>query len=164
MHVGMEVAAETANVQLIHIPYKGTMPAITALLGGHVEACSAGPKFVSMAQAGQVRVLAVHTQKRMAEFPDVPTLIELGCNYFNDTLFSIHGPAGMDPAIVKKLEDAFAKAVDSAQFKKVAEKFALVPTKMSSKEYTKLLEDGWPKQVKIFKDLGMIKAAATEPR
>jgi len=164
MHVAMEVAAEKAGIKWIHVPYKGTMPSLTAVLGGHVEACSAGPKFVSMVQSGQMRALVVHTQKRMAEFPDVPTLLEVDINYVNDTVFAIFGPKGLAPAIVKKLEDAVAKAVDTPLFKDMAKKFAIVPIKMRSKEFTEMLEEGWPKQIKIFKDLGRIKEAATAPR
>lgn len=164
MHVAMEVAAEKEGVKLIHVPYKGSMPSITAVLGGHVEACSSGPKFVSMVQQGQLRVLAVHTKERMVEFPDIPTFLDLGYNYLNDTFFSVHGPAGMDPAIVKKLEDAFAKSVDTQEFKDMAKKFALQPLKIRSQEYTQILETGWPKQVEIFKGLGRIKEAATQPK
>ena len=164
MHVAMEVAAEKEGIKWIHIPYKGSMPSITAVMGGHVDACSSGPKFVSMVQQGQLRVLAVHTKDRMAEFPEVPTFMELGYNYINDTYFSVHGPAGMEPAVVKKLEDAFAKSVDTPEFKDMTKKFALQPLKIRSAEYTKILEDGWPKQVEIFINLGRIKKAATQPR
>lgn len=164
MHIAMEVAAETEGIKLIHVPYKGSMPSMTAVLGGHVEACSSGPKFVSMVQQGQLRVLAVHTKERMTEFPDIPTFLNLGYNYLNDTFFSVHGPAGLDPAIVKKLEDAFAQSVDTPEFKDMTKKFALQPLKIRSKEYTQILDEGWPKQVKIFTDLGRIKEAATQPR
>ena len=164
MHIAMEVAGTKEGIKWIHVPYKGSMPSLTAVMGGHVEACSSGPKFVSMVQQGQLRVLAVHTKERMVEFPDVPTFMELGYNYLNDTFFSVHGPAGMDPAVVQKLEDAFTKSVDTAEFKDMAKKFALQPLQIGSAEYTKILEDGWPKQVKIFVDLGRVKEAATQPR
>ena len=164
MHVAMEVAAEVNGIKWIHIPYKGTMPSLTAVLGGHVQFSAAGPKFVSMVQSGQMRALAVMTQERMEEFPDVPTLIELGVNYVNDTFFVIYAPAGLDPAITKKLEDAIAYAVDTPIFKQMAKNFAIVPMKMRSKEITKVLEEGWPKQIKIFQDLGRIKEPATPPR
>jgi len=164
MHVAMEVAAEQEGIKWIHIPYKGTMPSLTAVLGGHVQACSAGPKFAGMVQSGQMRILAVHTQRRMAEFPNAPTMLELGVNYFNDTVFSIFGPAGMDPAVVKKIEDAISEAVDSQIFLDFCKNFTTMPMKMRQQEYTKLLEDGWPKQVKIFQKLGRIKEPATAPR
>ncbi|MBW1998835.1 MAG: tripartite tricarboxylate transporter substrate binding protein [Deltaproteobacteria bacterium] len=164
MHVAMEIAAEKHGIKWTHIPYKGTMPSLTAVLGGHVDACSAGPKFVSMVQSGQMRVLVVHTKDRMAEFPDVPTLLEVGIPYYNDTVFGLFGPAGLDPAIVKKIEDAAEYAVDTPLFKDMAKKFAIVPLKMRGREFSKLLEEGWPKQVEIFRKLGRIKEPATQPR
>jgi len=164
MHIAMEVAAEKEGIKWIHVPYKGSMPSITAVMGGHVDACSSGPKFVSMVQQGQLKVLGVHTRERMVEFPNIPTFMELGYNFINDTYFAVEGPAGMDPAVVKKLEDAFAKSVDTPEFKAMAKKFALQPLKIGSAEYTKILNEGWPKQVEIFKNLGRIKEAATQPR
>jgi len=163
-HVAMEVAAEQEGIKWIHIPYQGTMPGLTAVLGGHVQACSAGPKFVGMVHSGQMRILAVHTQRRMAEFPNAPTMLELGVNYFNDTMFSIFGPAGMDMEVVNKIEDAVSEAVDSPLFLDFAKNFTTMPIKMRQQEYTKLLEDGWLKQVKIFQKLGRIKEPATAPR
>ena len=62
------------------------------------------------------------------------------------------------------LEDAFARAVDTPEFQAMAKKFALQPLKIGSAEYTRILEEGWPKQVEIFIKLGRIKKAATQPR
>ena len=55
----------------------------------------------------------MHTKDRYDKLPDVPTTVELGYDYYNDTVFSVFGPAGMNPAVVKKLEDAFAKAQET---------------------------------------------------
>lgn len=164
MHVAMEVAAEQEGIRWIHIPYTGPMPALTAVLGGHVQACSSGPKFAGMVQSGQMRIVAVHTQRRMAEFPNAPTFLELGINYFNDTVFAIFGPAGMDPVVVEKIEDAVSEAVDSQLFQEFAKNFIIMPIKMRHEEYTNLLEDGWPRHIKIFQKLGKIKEPATAPR
>ena len=102
--------------------------------------------------------------ERMDVLPKVPTTLELGYNYYNDTLFAVYGPAGMDPAVVKKLEDAFEKAVDMEPFQKVAKQFGLVPVKMKSAEYKKFLEEGWPQQVEILTNLKLIKTPATQPK
>jgi len=164
MNIAMEAAAEKYGVKWTHIPYKGSSPALTALLGGHVEACSSGGEFVRMVQSGQCRVLVVHSEKRMAQFPDIPTIQELGINFHSGTYFGIFGPAGLDPAITKKLEDAVAHAVDTAAFKDMAKNFSLAPVKKRSKEFTQALEEGWPTQIEIFKNLGMIEKPATAPR
>ena len=162
LHVIMEVIAMKEKIKWVHVPYKGTAPAETAAMGGHVDAVSAGD--LHNALNGQLRCLLMHTQERYPKLPDVPTTIELGYNYYNDTLLSVYGPAGMDPAVVKKLEDAFAKAQDTPAWKQGIEQFGLVSMKMRSAEYTKFLEEGWDKEIEIQKALGVLKEPATPPR
>jgi tripartite-type tricarboxylate transporter receptor subunit TctC len=86
----------------------GTVDTNIRALGGHVDAVSAGD--MGKALNGQMRALLMHTKERFDKLPDVPTSIELGYNYYNDTVFSVFGPAGMDPAVVKKIEDALENA------------------------------------------------------
>ena len=162
MHIAMEVIAMKEGIKWIHIPFPGSAPAETALMGGHVDACSTGD--MDKALTGQLRTLAVHSRERMQQLPDVPTLIELGYDYWNDTLFAVYGPAGMDPAVVKKLEEAFIKSVDTERFQRMARQFMLQPMKMGSKAYAKFLEEGWPKEAERLKAIGLIQAPATQPR
>ncbi len=162
MHLVMAVIGMREGIEWIHVPFKGSSPAETALLGGHVDVVSTGD--MDKALSGQLRALCVHTKDRMPELPDVPTTLELGFDYYNDTLFAVYGPAGMDPAKVKTLEDAFLKAVDMEPYRKVAKQFGLIPVKMGSDEYKRFLENSWPEQEKILKDLKLIEKAATEPR
>jgi tripartite-type tricarboxylate transporter receptor subunit TctC len=162
MHLAMEIVAMQEDIKWIHIPFKGSAPAETALMGGHVDAVSTGD--MDKALTGQLKTLAVHSKERLPQLPDVPTLIELGYDYWNDTIFAIYGPAGMDEEMVKVLEDAFAKAVDMPKFQKVADQFLLAPMKMKSDEYTKFLEESWPEQEKLLKSLDLIEEAATRPR
>jgi len=162
MHLVMAVIGMKENINWIHVPFKGSAPAETALMGGHVDVVSTGD--LDKAITGQLRTLCVHTKERMEILPDVPTTLELGYSYYNDTLFAIYGPAGMDPQVVKTLEDAFEKAVDMPPYQKVAKQFGLVPIKMKSAAYKKFLEDGWPQQVEILTKLKLIEQPATEPR
>jgi len=162
MHLVMEVIAMKEGIKWIHIPFKGSAKAETALLGGHIDVVSTGD--LAKAISGQLKALCVHTKEPLGLLSGVPTTLELGYNYFNDTLFAIYGPAGMDPQVVKTLEDAFEKAVDMAPFQKVAKQFGLVPMKMKSAEYTAFLEKSWPEQVDILTKLKLIEKPATEPR
>jgi tripartite-type tricarboxylate transporter receptor subunit TctC len=95
MHVAMEVVARREGIKWVHVPYKGAAPATTALLGGHVDACSAGIGWQIHAKSGAVRALADHGKKRGAEFLDVPTLWELGYGFSNETIHAIVGPADL---------------------------------------------------------------------
>jgi tripartite-type tricarboxylate transporter receptor subunit TctC len=162
MHLIMELIGMKEKIKWVHVPYKGTAPAETAALGGHVDAVSAGD--MSKALSGQMRALLMHTKERYAKLPDVPTTLELGYDYYNDTVFSVFGPAGMDPAVVKKLEDAFAKAQETPAWTQWLESTGQVMVKMRSAEYTKFLDEAWDREIKIQKSLGLITEPATQPR
>jgi tripartite-type tricarboxylate transporter receptor subunit TctC len=162
MHLVMEVIGMKEKIKWVHVPFKGTAPAETAAMAGHVDAVSAGD--MHNAFNGQLRPLLMHTKDRYDRLPDVPTTVELGYNYYNDTLFSIFGPPGMDPAVVKKLEDAFEKAQEMPPWKKWQEAFGMVTVKMRSAEYTKFLEEAWNREVEIQKALGLITEPASAPR
>ena len=162
LHVIMEVIAMKENVKWVHVPFKGTQPAETAALGGHVDAVSAGD--MRKALSGQMRCLLMHTKERYERLPDVPTSIELGYDYYNDTVFSVFGPAGMDPAVVKKIEDAIEKAQGTPAWKTWLDQTGQITVKMRSAEYTKFLEEAWYREIRIQKTLGILQEPATQPR
>ena len=162
MHLIMELIGMKEKIKWVHVPYKGTAPAEIAALGGHVDAVSAGD--MSKALSGQMRALLMHTKERYDKLPDVPTTLELGYDYYNDTVFSVFGPVGMNPAVVKKLEDAFAKAQETPVWSQWLESTGQVTVKMRSAEYAKFLDEAWSREIKIQKSLGLITEPATQPR
>ena len=162
MHLIMEVIAMKEKIKWVHVPYKGTAPAETAAMGGHVDAVSAGD--MHNALNGQLRPLLMHTKDRYDRLPNVPTTMQLGYNCYNDTLLSVYGPAGMNPAVVKKLEDALEKAQGMPAWKQWLDQFGCVSLKMRSAEYTKFLEEACDREIEIQKALGLITEPATAPR
>ena len=162
MHMIMEVIGMKEKINWVHVPFKGTAPAETAAMGGHVDAVSAGD--VNKALSGQMRAILMHTQKRFERLPDAPSTMELGYDVYNDSMFAVYGPAGMDPAIVKKLEDAFAKAQATPAWKAYVDQFGVVPYSMRSAEYTKFLQERWDSEIELEKRLGIITEPATPPR
>ena len=163
MHLAMEEIARKDGIKWIHVPYTGTAPATVALLGGHVDACSAGAEFVPYARAGSVRLLATHGQKRSPTFPDVPTLKELGYGFSKETVFAIVAPAGVPDSIIKKLEAAFTKGTQTPEFKSMIEKLDLSQALYKGSDYDQFLKDLWARSEKMLKDIGIIKEAATQP-
>jgi tripartite-type tricarboxylate transporter receptor subunit TctC len=163
MHLAMEEVARKDGIKWTHVPYTGTAPATVALLGGHVDACSAGAEFVPHARAGSVRLLATHGQKRSPTFPDVPTLKELGYAFSKETVFAIVAPAGVPDDIIKKLETAFTKGTQTPEFKSMIEKLDLSPVLYKGSDYDQYLKDLWIRSEKMFKDIGIIKEGATQP-
>jgi tripartite-type tricarboxylate transporter receptor subunit TctC len=159
----MEVIAHKDGINWVHVPFKGTAPSRTALLGGHVDACSSGVDWPPFVQSGQLRVLATHGEKRSPHFPDVPSLKELGYGFVSETLHGIVGPADMSPDVVKKLEAALKNGTESPEFKTTLAKLYLTPVFIGSKDYEQHLKEKWVKTEKMFKDMGIIKEAATQP-
>ena len=112
-HLLAEVVGKEAGVQWSHIPYQGSAPAITALMGGHVDMASTA---IAPAQAhikaGTLRPLAVFGDSRLKAYPDVPTLKELGYNVGSPTLYGISAPAGTPRKVVDALHAAARKVTD----------------------------------------------------
>jgi tripartite-type tricarboxylate transporter receptor subunit TctC len=102
-----------AGIDLNHVPYKGSGPAMQDLIAGQVGVSFAGvPNVLGHVKAGRLRVLGVTTARRWSELPDVPTLAEAGVAGYEATLWlNISGPAGMPPEIVQRLNGEIAKAL-----------------------------------------------------
>jgi tripartite-type tricarboxylate transporter receptor subunit TctC len=105
-----------AGVQLNHVPYKGSGPAMQDLLAGEVGVSFAGvPNVLGHVRGGRLRALAVTSPKRWVEMPDVPTMAEAGLKDYEATLWlSISGPAGMPKDVVQRLYSEIAKALKDA--------------------------------------------------
>jgi tripartite-type tricarboxylate transporter receptor subunit TctC len=114
IHLGTVLFAETAGIDITHIPYKGSGPALTDLLGGHVQIYfSSLPPAVGLVKEGRLRALAVTGLKRSASFPDLPTVAEQGLPGFEAVLhYGIVAPAGTPRPVIEKLNAALRAALD----------------------------------------------------
>jgi tripartite-type tricarboxylate transporter receptor subunit TctC len=119
-HLVMERLALKEKIKWTHIPFQGGSPAIAALLGGHVEAASQTTEWKAHVESGALRLLAVYGEKRMIDFPNVPTLLELGQEMTAASLISIAGPKGISPQIVETLHGAFKKSMEDPDFIRVS--------------------------------------------
>ena len=133
--IAMELMARQSGVQFTHIPTKGGGELIAQVLGGHITAMVESPAWAPMVAAGQFRLLMVLNGERSKKWPDTPTLKELGYTYEFDSPFGLAGPKGMDPAIVKKLHDAFKKAYDEPKVADLFEKFDFTRRYMNTADY-----------------------------
>ena len=112
-HLLAEIFGKEAAIKLNHIPFQGSGPAITALLGGHVDmASTAIAPAQSHIKAGTLRPLAVFGDSRLKAYPDVPTLKEMGYNVGSPTLYGISAPKGTPKEVVDAIYGAAKKAVD----------------------------------------------------
>ena len=113
IHLGWILFEMMADVKLTHVPYRGTGPALTDLLGGHVAMyMSSLPSAIGIAREGKVRALAVTGSKRSAAFPDLPTVAEAALPGFEVVLqYGIVAPAGTPRPIIDKLNAALREAL-----------------------------------------------------
>ncbi len=118
-HLGGFLISESIGANMTHIAYRGSQPATLALLSNDVQMYLVS--YGSMAaqlKAGKVRALAVASQTRMSQIPDVPTTKEVGAPNILSNWFGLAGPKGMDPAIVRKLANEFRYVVQSVEVAK----------------------------------------------
>lgn len=111
-HLLGEIFASEAKIKLRHIPFQGSTPAVTALLGGHTDiAVSAVGPAQAHILAGGLRPLAVFSDKRMRAFPDVPTVRELGYDVGSPTIYGLMAPKDTPPQVIDTLYQAARKVV-----------------------------------------------------
>jgi tripartite-type tricarboxylate transporter receptor subunit TctC len=134
-HLLMEEVAEKANVKFLHVPFKGNADSTQALMGGHVMAQSDATGWGKFVDAGTFRLLATFGDERTRW--GAPTAKELGYDVVSYSPYGIVGPKGMDPKIVKILHDAFKKAIDDPENKKVLQQLDQVYWYKSSEDYAR---------------------------
>jgi tripartite-type tricarboxylate transporter receptor subunit TctC len=106
---------------MTHVPYKGSAPAISDLLGGQIQMIfSTVPAAASYVQGGQLRALAVTSAQRSAAYPDLPTVAEAGVTgYVVESWYGLYAPTGTAPDVVNLLNASVAKAIRAGIFKAI---------------------------------------------
>lgn len=113
MHIGAELLAKAAHVEMVHVPYRGAAPAIVALLAGDVDLLNADvPVLKPYVKDGRVKAVVIYDTKRSPLLPDVPTAVEAGMPALMlSNWYGVLAPAGMPPDLKRKYEDALAQVV-----------------------------------------------------
>ncbi|MDX9821521.1 MAG: tripartite tricarboxylate transporter substrate binding protein [Syntrophales bacterium] len=151
------------KLQMIHVPYKGSIEALTSLMGGHVEFASLTSEFVASVKSGQTRVLATMNEKRSPKFPKTPTLREEGYDFVNDAVYAVVAPSNLPPEVAAKLEAAFAEATKNEEYLAALDKINMEPAYYSGKDFSDFLRSQWKEINRHLKAAGLIKEAATKP-
>ncbi len=156
-HFAIELFASMAGIRILHVPYKGSGPALAELLGGQVatmvDQLAASIGYV---RDGRLKVLAVTTPQRAAALPNVPTLDELGYKgYHAATLLGLLAPAGTPKPVIAKLNTAVRKTMDNAA---VADRFRGLganPGASSPEEFSARIRDELRQWQGLVKKLGL---------
>ena len=156
-HLTMELVAQKLNLQLLHVPYKGSADLMQAVLSGQIMAAADSTGFAPQVEAGKLRVLNTWGAQRLAKFPDAPTLKELGLDVVNNSPFGLAAPKGTPPAVVKRLHDAFKQAMEQESYKTALARYDMVPMYMSSAGYQKFAQDTFTREKALIEKLGLAK-------
>jgi tripartite-type tricarboxylate transporter receptor subunit TctC len=135
LHLAMEEVASKANVQFLHIPFKGYADGAAALMGGHVMVQVDSTGWARQVDAGAQRLLATLGDKRTRW--GAPTVKELGVDTVSNSPFGLVGPKGMPQDVVKVLHDAFKKSLDDPDYLKMLAQLDQPAWYKSSEDYAK---------------------------
>jgi tripartite-type tricarboxylate transporter receptor subunit TctC len=156
-HITGEYFARSAGITLVHIPYKGTGPALTDLLGGHIPMALAPiPPVHANVEAGLLRALAVTGKTRSALMPDVPTIAETGLTGFEASLYyGLVAPAGTPQPVIDRLNRELKAALASDEVKKQlgADGTEITPT--SPQDYAEFIDKDEKKWAELVKASGV---------
>jgi tripartite-type tricarboxylate transporter receptor subunit TctC len=160
IHMASALFNTRAGTHMVHVPYKGAGPAITALLAGEIQVMFAtAPLSLPHIKAGKLRAIAYNSTKRASFLPDVPTVIESGLSG-TEMPPSWHGmlaPAKIPPAVLAKLSGEVRKALQDPQVRERIVNLGLEPVGSTPQEYRQLVVSN----IKRFADL--VKIAGVEP-
>ncbi len=144
-HLTMERVAQQQGLQLLHVPYKGSAPAMVDLMGGQIPfTVDTVAAAVPQLREGKVKAIAVTSAKRSSLLPNVPTLAESGYAIDMDTWLAVVAPAGLPPAVKSRLERAVAQVVEDAETRDKLLANGFEPAYGSSKALAALIEKELP--------------------
>jgi tripartite-type tricarboxylate transporter receptor subunit TctC len=123
LHIGMEQIAKQTGAKWTHVPFKGGAELNAATLGGHIDTHADSTSWAALVNSGDFRLLVTWSPNRTRNWPNVPTLQEQGINLVLNSPYGVAGPKGMDPKVVKVLQDAFAKGVKEPSYAEALKKF-----------------------------------------
>ena len=141
-HLAMEYLKMASGTFMLHVPYRGTGPQLTDLMGGRLDGAAVGaPAVLQFIKTGKLRCIATGTSQRLAQLPDVATVAEQGYSGFEMTQwYGLLAPASLPQAHADKLAAAAAKAVKSPEAVKLLESEAALTVGSTSAEFARFIE------------------------
>jgi Uncharacterized protein conserved in bacteria len=152
-HLAAELFAERANIKIIHVPYKGANPAAKDLMGSQVDAFFSVLNLMPHVETGRLRALAVTSEARIPEAPQLPTVDEAaGTNgVISGTWFGFFAPAGTPEDVKKKIIDSLREVAEDPETKQKIAALALSPAYLTPEQFAAFIkreEDRWSEVIK----------------
>ena len=154
-HLTMEDIAQRLGLEFNHIPYKGSADLMQSLLGGQLMAAADSTGFAPHVAAGKLRVLCTWGEQRLAKFPDVPTLKELGLPIVQASPYGLGAPKGMDAALVARIHDAFKAAMEMPNHVEALARYDQQLLPMNPQQYTRFAEETFRREKALVEKLGL---------
>jgi len=156
-HLGGELFKSLAGVDMTAVPYKGSAPAITDLLGGQIQVMfTTVSSAAALIEAGQLRALAVTSAERSPAFPQLPTVAEAGVpGYVLENWYGLFAPSRTPPDIIDRLNRAAGKAFQSEAFRKIAANEGLVMVPARPEEFARYFGSEEARWRKLIHDAGI---------
>jgi len=159
LHMPMEMFLHAAKLKMRHVPTNGGGPAITALLGGHVEMTAGGPAAISgHVKAGKMRPIVGWGAKRHEAFPEIPTFKELGYDIEYYIWAGIFAPRGTPDPVMKVLRDAARRTVEEPDFKKTMANVNSPIQYMDAPDFARYWEADGKRLAALVKVVGKVEA------
>lgn len=152
-HIFAEDLKQAARIDITVVPFAGAAPATTALLGGHIDLINTSPApLIGHLKNGTIRNLAAYEKKRLARFPDVPTMRELGLEVIDRSpVYFVAGPKGLSKEVVQTLYQAFSRALKTESFQKFCNDTVHIVDEKSPEEVRKQQESDYDFYKQFFK-------------
>lgn len=157
-HIAAGLMAQKTGIQVKHVPFEGAAPAVTALVGNHIQAVSVSVAEVrAQVDAGQLKILGIMDEKRDALYPNVPTFKEQGVDVVFGTWRGIGLPKGVKPEVKAKIVDSFTKAMKDKDFVEFAKKMGLTLSYQDPDQFSKFLAENYDLVDKTMDSIGLKK-------
>lgn len=154
-HLTMERLAQQAGISWKAVPFKGGAASVTALLGGHVDVMAGATEWLPQVKSGEFKLLAILTNKRMEQFPDVPTLIDAGYDISAPSILGIAGPKGIPDSVVEKLSKAIESATQSEALQQIISKLAMQVRYLDQMDFESSVRKTFSTQGEIIRAAGL---------
>jgi tripartite-type tricarboxylate transporter receptor subunit TctC len=156
-YLSAEIFRQQANINIVHVPYKGVPDATTAVIRGDVQMYFAPiPNAKELSAAGKVRALAINIDKRAPQLPDVPTIAEAAVPGYNyQSWFGMMAPAGTPPAVLTKISQDIAQVLKMPDVVEKLTTFGSIPAPNTPAQFDAIIKSDTERYGKVLKDAGV---------